>query len=150
MYKGMCVVMLALIAVGAENMQLRKSRTLTVSIDCPAERVYAFVSNPENLPNWILFIRSARKIGRKWVVETTDGPMGFQFVPANRLGVLDHVVTPAAGNAILNSMRVTPNGRGSEVIFTLFQQPEMSDQKFLDDAALEERDLRSLKSLLEK
>jgi hypothetical protein len=31
---------------------LWKSKTLSFSIDCPPDRVYAFVSNPEDLPRW--------------------------------------------------------------------------------------------------
>jgi hypothetical protein len=129
---------------------LRKSKTFSVSIGCPPDRVYAFASNPENLPKWIAFIRSARKVGREWVIETTEGAMGIRFAPANTFGVLDHTVTPKPGVEILNPMRVISNGQGSEVIFTLFQLPEMSDQKFLEDAALVDRDLRTLKSVLEK
>ena len=47
-------------------------------------------------------------------------------------------------------MRVVPNGSGSEVIFTLFKTPEMSDKQFAEDAGLVERDLRTLKSVLER
>lgn len=131
-------------------MSIRKAKSLSVSIDCSADRVYAFVSNPENLPRWITsFVRSVTKTGNRWVAETTDGPMGFQFVPANEFGVLDHLVTLASGVQILNPMRVVPNGTGSEVIFTLFQLPEMSDQQFAEDAGMVERDLRTLKSVLE-
>jgi len=35
-------------------------------------------------------------------------------------------------------MRVLPNGAGSEVTFTLFQLPEMSDQTFSEDAGMVE------------
>jgi hypothetical protein len=47
-------------------------------------------------------------------------------------------------------MRVIPNGSGCEVIFTVFQQANMSDEKFSEDANLVEKDLRSLKHVLEK
>ena len=47
-------------------------------------------------------------------------------------------------------MRVVPNGAGSEVTFTLLRLPEMSDQKFAEDAGMVQRDLRTLKSVLEK
>lgn len=47
-------------------------------------------------------------------------------------------------------MRVFPNNHGSEVIFTLYRQAGMSDQKFADDAGSVERDLNKLKTLLEK
>ena len=45
--------------------------------------------------------------------------------------------------------RVLPNGADSEVVFTLFRLPEMTDEKFAEDFGLVERDLRVLKQLLE-
>jgi hypothetical protein len=46
-------------------------------------------------------------------------------------------------------MRVVANGSGSEVLFTLFQLPGMSEEAFVADAGMVERDLRGLKSRLE-
>lgn len=83
------------------------------------------------------------------MVETADGPLGFRFVPRNELGVLDHAVRLPSGVEVFVPMRVVPNGDGSEVIFTLFQAPGMSDEKFAEDAAMVERDLRTLRRVLE-
>ena len=47
-------------------------------------------------------------------------------------------------------MRVIPNNSGSEVIFTLFQLPDISDEKISEDAGLVESDLMSLKNVLER
>ncbi|OGP07963.1 MAG: polyketide cyclase [Deltaproteobacteria bacterium RIFCSPLOWO2_12_FULL_43_16] len=127
-----------------------RSKTLTVSIESPPERVYAFVSNPENLPKWATaFCRSVRRSEGDWIVETPDGPMRIRFVGHNEYGVLDHYVYPRPGLEILNPMRVIPNGSESEIIFTLFQSPTMSDEKFAEDVTLVERDLRALKNVLE-
>jgi hypothetical protein len=46
-------------------------------------------------------------------------------------------------------MRVVPNGSGSEVIFILFRQPGISDARYAEDMKLVDRDLRTLKELLE-
>lgn len=129
---------------------LLKSKTLSVSIERPPDDVYGFVANPENLPRWATaFCRSVSRSGGRWIVETPDGPMGIRFVDPNPYGVLDHYVSPAPGVEILNPMRVVRNGHGSEVTFTLFQPPEMSDEKFAEDVGLVERDLRGLKRVLE-
>ena len=41
---------------------MRKSQTLTTAIACAPKKVYAFVSNPENMPKWAkTFCRSIRK-----------------------------------------------------------------------------------------
>jgi hypothetical protein len=47
-------------------------------------------------------------------------------------------------------MRVFRNNDGSELIFTLYRRPEVSDQGFAEDAKSVEKDLAQLKHLLEK
>lgn len=131
-------------------MPVLRSATLTVSIDCPPARVYGFVSNPENLPSWATGLgRSVRKSGDEWVVETPGGAARIEFVGSNELGVLDHSVRPAPGVEIVVPMRVVANGSGSEVLFTVFQQPGMSDEQYAEDVRLVERDLGTLKRVLE-
>ena len=129
---------------------LRRCRTLSVSIDAPPARVYAFVRNPENLPRWASGLgRGVRKTADGWILETADGPLGFKFVADNDFGVLDHIVTLTPGVDILNPMRVVANGDGCEVSFTLFELPGMTAEKFAEDAAMVERDLKTLKKVLE-
>jgi hypothetical protein len=128
--------------------RLLKARTLAVSIGCAPGRVYDFVSDPRNLPRWSFF-RSVTRSGDQWVVDTPDGPVGLRFVEANELGVLDHYVKLGSGVEIDVPMRVIPNGEGSEVLFTLFQAPDMSDERFAEDAKQVEHDLATLKAVLE-
>ena len=130
---------------------LQNTKTLSVSIACPPDRVYAFASNPENMPRWaIAFVHSVKKSGEEWFVETPIGSLRIRFVESNAFGVLDHYVRLTTGVEILNPMRVVPNGTGSEVLFTLFQSPEMSEQQFAEDADMVARDLRTLKNVLEQ
>lgn len=128
-----------------------RSKTLSISIERPVGEVYGFVSNPENLPKWARGLgRSVRKSDADWIVDTPQGPMKVRFVERNDFGVLDHYVSPAPGVEVYVPMRVLPNGSGSEVIFTLFRLPDMSDQKYAEDVGLVERDLRTLKEILER
>ncbi len=127
------------------------TRTLSVSIECHPDKVYEFVSDPENLPKWATaFCKSVRKSNADWIVDTPQGPMKVRFVEKNDLGVLDHYVNPAPGVEVYVPMRVLSNGSGSEVIFTLFRLPDMSNEKYAEDIALVERDLRTLKAVLER
>lgn len=127
------------------------SRTLTVSIDCPADRAYEFIVDPGHLPQWASGLgASFKEVDGRWVAETPQGPVIFRFVERNSLGVLDHVVTVAPGVENYMPMRVAPNGPGCEVVFTLFRLPDMSDLQFAEDARLVERDLRTLKCVLEE
>jgi hypothetical protein len=129
---------------------LASSKTFSVAIQCPPARVYAYVSDPENFPRWVTsFCLSARKQEDEWVVETTNGPIKLRFAQKNSFGVLDHTVTVAPGVQVQVPMRVVANGDGSEILFTLFQQPGMSDAQFATDAGMVERDLHTLKTILE-
>jgi len=126
------------------------ARTLTVSIDCPADQVYGFVSNPENLPGWATaFCRSIMRSDSGWIVEMPQGEVTVRFVPRNTMGVLDHFVALAPGVEIYVPMRVVANGAGSEVLFTLFRLPGMTDEEFAEDAGMVERDLGTLKRVME-
>lgn len=126
-----------------------KTRTLSLTIDAAPERVYAFASNPENLPRWVPFFRSVAFVDGDWVAETEAGRVVFEFVHDNDLGVLDHTLTLADGEAITNPMRVVANGEGSELLFTLMQRPGVTDAAFAEDAERVIHDLQTLKRLLE-
>ena len=83
-------------------------------------------------------------------MDTSQGPAQVRFAERNDLGVLDHYVKLSSGVEVYVPMRVVPNGSSSEVVFTLFKTPEMSDKQFAEDAGMVERDLKTLKSVLEK
>ena len=130
---------------------LLKSKTLSLSINCTPDRLYEFVSHPENLPEWAkAFCRSVRKSNGEWIVETPRGPVKIRFVKKNECGVLDHYIRPSPGVEIFVPMRVIPNGNGSEVLFTLFRQAGMTDENFAEDIRWVDSDLKNLKMAMEK
>lgn len=75
--------------------------------------------------------------------------VGIKCAEKNRFGVMDHDVRMETGGVVHIPMRVVPNGEGSEFVFTLIRRPGMSDEKFAEDKAAVEKDLRALKGLLE-
>jgi hypothetical protein len=129
--------------------RLSPARTISESIDCPPDRVYEFVSDPRNLPRWSFFGAVTRD-GEEWRVETPEGTVGFRFIERNALGVLDHVVTLGSGEEVRVPMRVVPNGDGSEVLLTVFRSPGTTEQAFAADAGQVQRDLATLKRVLEQ
>lgn len=126
------------------------ARTITCSINRPPSDVYEFASNPANLPQWVRsFCLSVKESGDTWLMETPTGWIEIHFVPANEFGVLDHVVKLPDGQSIHNPMRVVANGDSSEIMFTLFQLPDMSDEQFAKDTKMVEADLQTLKAVME-
>jgi hypothetical protein len=124
---------------------------ITVSINRPVSEVYEFASNPENLPKWAAGLSgSIRKVNEDWIAEAPMGRVKVKFAEKNKFGVLDHEVTLPSGVKVYNPMRVFPNNEGSELVFTLYRRPDMSDQEFAEDAKAVKRDLEKLKTLLEK
>lgn len=129
---------------------LMKSRTVSVSIALPPAHVYDFASNPENMPRWARALcRSIAYESGEWVIQSPDGPAMIRFTERNPYGILDHFVKLPSGQEVHVAMRVIPNGAGSEIIFTLFQLPGMSEKQFAEDARMVEGDLRNLKQALE-
>jgi hypothetical protein len=126
------------------------SRQITVWIDRPADEVYAFASNPANVPQWAPGLgASVELVDGRWFVQTSDGRVGLAFADRNDFGVLDHEVTLPSGEVIYNPMRVVAEGDSCEVIFTLRRQPEMSDSDFERDGGLVQADLLRLKRIIE-
>jgi len=127
------------------------TRIISISIARDPRDVYDFVSNPVNLPRWASGIgASIKNINGEWVADAPNGPVKVRFVPRNDLGVLDHYVTVAPDVEVYVPLRVIPNGSGSELTFTLFRQPDMTDQKFKEDAEWVLRDVTKLKEILEQ
>jgi len=131
---------------------MKKVKHLSIYIDRPPEDVYKFASNPENLPRWAAGLASSdvRKEESAWVADAPFGRVKITFSEKNSFGVMDHDVELESGVVVHNPMRVVANGKGSEFIFTLFRQPGMSDVQFADDGQAVEKDLASLKKLLEE
>jgi hypothetical protein len=127
------------------------AKHISVSINRAAPEAYDFVSNPENLPKWAAGLSgSINKVDENWVAESPMGTVKINFAEKNQFGVLDHHVTLPSGVKVYNPMRVFPNNDGSELVFTLYRRPGMSDQEFTEDAKAVAADLTKLKALLEE
>lgn len=126
------------------------SEHLSAHIDRPADEVYAYASDPANLPGWAPGLcSSVEQVDGAWVADSPMGRVGLEFAPENPFGVLDHSVTLATGETVHNPMRVLPDGTGSEVVFTLRRQPGMTDEEFRRDGQAVLADLQLLKRVLE-
>jgi hypothetical protein len=130
---------------------LLEVKNISVSIHRPPRDVYAFITNGENVPRWAEGLGTAiRRLDGEWMAEGPVGRVRVRFTPPNDLGVADHDVVLESGVTVHNPIRVVPNGSGSTVIFTLLRQPGVSARQFEQDAKAVEKDLGTLKAILEQ
>jgi hypothetical protein len=145
-------VVLAACGRGASMDGLLEVRNISVSIQRPPGDVYAFITNGDNVPRWAAGLGTTmRRVDGEWLAE--GGPVGsvrVRFAPPNDLGVADHDVVLETGATVHNPIRVVPNGPGSTVIFTLMRQPGVSARQFNQDANTVQKDLETLRALLEQ
>jgi hypothetical protein len=127
-----------------------ESRTLSMRIERGFDEAYEFLAVPENFPRWASGLgRSLERANGEWIAQGPDGPVRVGFAERNPYGVLDHHVTTGAGKEIHIPLRLIRNGRGCEILLTLFRAPDTGDEAFERDAEWVMRDLNTLKALLE-
>ncbi len=126
--------------------------TLDISIARDPDAVYAFASNVENFPQWASGLgESVRRAGEDWIVETKAGLLKLRMTPPNPFRILDHTVYLPSGAEVTVPFRVlAAPGGGSEVILTLFRQPDLSEEDFARDREMVRRDLLALKQIMER
>jgi hypothetical protein len=129
-----------------------ESRTISVRIERPFNEVYEFLVNPENWNKWARGLgNSIRRSKNHWIADSQGGgTIEVRFTPRNRFGIMDHYVTRLSGEQVYVPMRLIVNRQGSELLFTLFREPNESDERYASDAAFVQQDLNSLRDLLEK
>jgi hypothetical protein len=125
-------------------------KSISVSINRPPAEVYQFASNPENLPQWVAFVKRISRQGDLWVGETDLGAIKIKFTPQNNFGIIDHQVTLTNGETVNNPMRVIANNKGCEFVFNLFRMPGRTDEEYNDDANAVKNDLQTLKNIMER
>jgi hypothetical protein len=111
------------------------AKHISIAIDRQPDDVYNYASNLANL--------------REWAIGIGEN-ISVHFVGKNNFGVMDHYVTLPTGETFYIAFRVIPNREGSEVLFTIFKHPGISDDDFLKDCLIIAEDLARLKGRLEK
>jgi len=136
---------------GSQDAATIESRTLSVRIDQPFAKVYEFLVDPANWNSWAFGLgKSLRQSVGGWIADSDGGTVKVRFTARNPYGVLDHTVIRPSGTQVHVPMRLITNGRGCELLFTLFREPDITDERYNGDAKFVQSDLSRLKQLLEK
>jgi len=108
------------------------NRTKTVTLNAPREKVFDYVSNIENLPEWATgFCKELNKVGKDYKVTTPDGEVYFWIDADRKSGVMDMFGGHRKDEAACWPARVVnlPD-QTSVLIFTAVHMPDVPDEVF--------------------
>jgi hypothetical protein len=108
------------------------TRTASLVVREPKEKVFAYLSQVEHLPEWATdFCRALKVVDGKYKVVSPMGELFFRIHADERSGVIDMFAGPGEDQLAIFPTRVValPDG-SSAFIMTMFQWPEMTDQEF--------------------
>lgn len=121
------------------------SRHISRFIDKEPSVIGKFLADHRNLPKWAVGLSAG--ITEENGAVFSESPMGkvkVTFAPGAEHGIFDHDVTLPDGRTFHNPMRVLKNDQGSEVVFTLYRLPGVTDEAYEADAATIAADLDRL------
>ena len=127
-----------------------RTATVTTVLDAPADRVFDYLAEVENLPEWATeFARELRRDGDDYKVRNGLGEFFFTIRADRTTGVIDMLSGPTKDALALFPTRAVglPDGR-TAFTFTMFQAPGMPDELFEAQYASLHRELAGLERLI--
>jgi Polyketide cyclase / dehydrase and lipid transport len=123
------------------------ARSVAITVDAPAERVFEYLSNIENLPHWATeFARELRSRDGRYFVVNGLGEFVFTLEADEATGVIDMYAGPTEEELALFPTRVISlPGGGSAFTFTMFRGPEMTEDLFEAQYASLQRELENVR-----
>ena len=108
------------------------TRTVTATLDAPANAVFAYLAEIDNLPRWATeFARELKLENGKAKVVNGLGEFHFRIAADPDTGVIDMLAGPTEDELVLFPTRVVPLSRDRcAYTFTMFQAPGMPDELF--------------------
>ncbi|MCI4012452.1 SRPBCC family protein [Brevibacterium sp. ZH18] len=127
-----------------------EARHISQTIQCSPSDIAVFAGNPANLPQWAAGLSEGiRNEAGRWITDSPMGEVEVKFRPGVEFGILDHDVIFPDGTAMHNPLRVLHNDDVSEVVFTVYRRPNVSDDEFARDTEAVANDLERLRDVLE-
>ena len=123
------------------------ARSVAITLDAPAEQVFEYLSNVENLPRWATeFARELRSRDGRWFVVNGLGEFQFVLEADEASGVIDMYAGPSEEELALFPTRVVPlPGGRSAFTFTMFRGPGMAEDLFEAQYASLQRELLNVR-----
>lgn len=128
------------------------SEVITVSIVRPYAEVYKFCADPLNFGRWNPLPNAPMEAlgANEYLVDLPQGRRVMRFMPQNNFGVLDYqVYEQGQTSGPTRPLRVIPNGAGTDLQMTWFQQPGVSDEQFRSEVEWTRSDLLRFKTFIE-
>ena len=127
-----------------------RSETVTTVLSAPRERVFEYMSDIRNLPEWATeFARELREEDGEYRVVNNLGEFVFEIRADERTGVIDMYAGPSRDQLAVFPTRAValPDGRTS-YSFTMFQGPGMPDELFESQHASLKREFENIEAIL--
>jgi hypothetical protein len=127
-----------------------RSETVTTVLPVPRQRVFEYMSDIRNLPEWATeFARELREQDGEYRVVNNLGEFVFEMRADERTGVIDMYAGPSRDELTVFPTRAValPDGRTS-YSFTMFQAPGMPDELFESQHASLKREFENIEAIL--
>lgn len=126
-----------------------RHHTVTATFSAPANQVFAYLADLDNLPDWATdFARELKHVDGRTKVVNGSGEFFFELRADPGSGVIDMLAGPREDTLQLFPTRVVPLADdGSAFTFTMFQAPEQPDEQFEDQYQSLQREFKNLESL---
>jgi hypothetical protein len=123
-----------------------RSETVTAVFEAPRERVFAYLAEIENLPEWATeFARELKRENGDYKVVNNLGEFYFRIRADEGTGVIDMFAGPTKEALALFPTRAVPLPDGRTAYsFTMFQAPDMADELFESQYASLRREFENL------
>jgi len=125
--------------------------TKTVNIQTSPERVWEFVNDLANWPQWAVhnvFSATPGKDGY-WLMEGPRGTQHVKMLSNKELGILDQDFNDPVEGHWMVSCRVVPGSAGAHFMMTFTKPKEMPEEPFYQAVELIEQEMLKLKEVLE-
>jgi len=137
-----------------EEIAIRKSELIQVSIERAYHEAYAILAEPRNYPLWSpvaeALFEPVGTDGLSYRVELPRGVRILRFSAPNPYGVLDYmVIAEGEERGPVTASRLVPNEDGCELIVILFQRDDQTDEKFRSDVEWARADFNAIKLVIE-